>query len=112
MKSKQVYFHFYDLTTNTDYRIPLSCTDEEFDEWAEKDIEISESFIAELEETAVHDVSYVYREDYTLVGYTTYEASAKQMNELVMRWKEKLVELGWVNETDVFQALHIPQSEV
>jgi len=103
---KKVLFHFYDENTKIDHRIPVSCTETEWNEWVEEDYEKADSFIAGLETDlpVVHDADDWNQPDGTiLLGFQSYEAKSKGMiNQVLIKWKEKLVELGWTSEDNSF----------
>jgi len=106
MNNNKAFFHFFDENTEMDHRIPVTCTEEQWEEWVEEDCDKDDSFIASLETEVpvVHDTDDWKLEDGTLLlGFQSYEAEDKKtLNEVLTKWKEKLIELGWVDPNDTF----------
>lgn len=106
MEKNNVFFRFYDENTSLDYRIPVSCTYEEYEEWECEDVDNNDSIIFATESLTrvVHDTACEDLEDgTTLVGFTSYEADTEEKREFLLRtWKEQLVKLNWAKEEDKF----------
>lgn len=100
----KVFFNFHDQNTNIEHRLPISCTPDEWSNWTEYDIELDDSFIADIEIIAVHDINdWVDHDGAFYAGFTSYEAEDEEtINMILNKWKKKLVELGWANENDNF----------
>ena len=109
MSTNKTFFHFHDENTCIDYRIPISCSEEEWDQWFESEIELADNFVGKLEEVAVHDVDGSEEEDGTvLIGFTSYEAEDQKTIDMILeKWKEKLVELGWANKKDSYTKIQL-----
>jgi hypothetical protein len=107
-----IYFHFYDLVTETDYRIALSCTADVWNEWEEQEV-LTGTFISRLEgEYGVHDIHGTMNKERLLVGFNSYEIEGGEWEIVLSQWKEKLMELGWVHANQSWTVLQIPQNEV
>lgn len=98
---KKSYFHFYDENTFNSYRIPVTCTLDEWSNWTEDNFG---DYIARLETTyGVHDSSDWELDDVNLYGFSSYELETQEsINELLIEWKRKLVGLGWVDSKEEF----------
>lgn len=96
--TNNTFFHFYDESTGLDYRIPVSCTQDEWIDWEIEDIDSNDSIIATIEEETrvVHDTYTGESFDgFEVVGFQTYEADTeKRIQFLLNKWKEQLIKLG------------------
>lgn len=107
-----LFFHLYDLTEEMDYRIPLNCSVREWDKWAEWDCS-NEGFVPDLEdEFGVHDVMFAKNDKCVLTGYCSYEVKKEKMEELLKKWKQKLVELNFIDPKQDFVKINITQEEL
>lgn len=100
----KVFFHFYDENTSVEYRISVLCSPIEWGNWYRNDIELDDSFVEELDEIAEHNVHDWEEENGTFyIGFSSREATNEEtLNTILSKWKEKLVQLNWVNENDEF----------
>lgn len=96
------YFHFYDQNTDKDYLLPIDCSEREFNTWSEED-EQEHAFVSDMESYGVHDWSGGMDENEITLGYTSYEVEEEQFPELLEKWKQKLVELGWALENSQWE---------
>jgi hypothetical protein len=108
-----VYFHFYDLVEEMDHRLLLTCSDDEWKDWEEEDIQVAESFIGKMEiEYGIHDVMDSYKDEYILVGYCSAELKKDKTNEFLKKWRKKMYDKGWTKPGEQFQSLKITQDEI
>lgn len=90
------YFRFHDENTDKDYLLPVTCCEREYNDWLEHDVS-EVGFVSDMENYGVHDCNSGVDENEVSLGFTSYEVEEDQFPELLEKWKQKLVELGWAS---------------
>jgi hypothetical protein len=89
------------------FQIPLSCTQDEWDEWEENDVNTL-GFIPTMEsEYSVHDFAGYQNNESIFIGYATPDILEEKIPELLAKWKDKLIELGWVRKEQNFKTVPV-----
>lgn len=96
------FFGFRDENTNIRHLLPITCSEKEFDDWVINDYSEAGSFVAMAEtEYGVHDGNSYMSSEREVYGFSSYEVEEEEkIKELLSKWKEKLIELGWSKSED------------
>ncbi|MNJ90585.1 hypothetical protein D3C87_82050 [compost metagenome] len=103
------YFEFRDENTEIYHLLPVTCSDDEFYEWANEDSSGENGFIESVEtKYGVHDTDNCLTSEAEYFGFSSYEVEEKkQLKELLSKWKDKLVELGWAKNEDEWSQIEL-----